>query len=126
MNKVLLKSVFILSPNSKYHEQVVDVLVVDGQILKIGQAIKTDEHTQVIDGRGKFLSPGFFDLNVNFGEPGLETKEDLMTGCMTAAAGGFTGLALMPNTQPTIHTKSEVAYICSKTKNNVVDVHQMG
>ena len=126
MNKVLLKSVYILSPNSKYHEQVADVLVVDGQILKIGQAIKTDEHTQVIDGRGKFLSPGFFDLNVNFGEPGLETKEDLMTGCMTAAAGGFTGLALMPNTQPPIHTKSEVAYIRSKTKNNVVDVHPMG
>lgn len=126
MNKVLLRSVSIVSPQSKYHQQIADVLVANGRISKIGQTIKEDEQTHVIDGRRKCLSPGFFDLNVNFGEPGLETKEDLITGCTTAAAGGFTGLALMPSTQPPVHTKSEVAYICSKTKNNLVDVHPLG
>ncbi len=126
MNKVLLKSVSILSPQSNYHKQTADVLIADGQILQIEQVISADKHTQVIDGYGKFLSPGFFDLNVNFGEPGLETKEDLVTGCMAAVAGGFTGLALMPNTEPPIHTKSEVAYICSKTKDKLVDVYPLG
>ncbi|HVV54506.1 MAG TPA: dihydroorotase, partial [Mucilaginibacter sp.] len=72
------------------------------------------------------LSPGFFDLNCNIGELGLETKEDLETGTKAAAAGGFTGVALMPNTQPPVHSKAEIEYLVNRAKNNLVDFYPLG
>jgi dihydroorotase len=80
---------------------------------------------EVFDAKGKYVSPGFFDLNCNIGELGLETKEDLQTGTKAAAAGGFTGLALMPNSNP-VHSKTEVEYLVNKAKNNLVDVYPLG
>ena len=63
---------------------------------------------------------------MNFGEPGLETKEDMGTGCLTAAAGGYTGLALMPNTQPPVHSKAEVSYLINKSQHELVDIYPLG
>ena len=76
---------------------------------------------KTFDGKGKFLAPGFFDLNVSLGEPGLETKEDFETGTKAAMAGGFTGLAVMPHNQPTTDSKSQVEYIINKAKGNLVN-----
>jgi dihydroorotase len=70
--------------------------------------------------------PGFFDLNCNVGELGLEVKEDLQTGTAAAAAGGFTGIALMPNTQPPVHSKAEVEYLLNRAKGNLVDIYPLG
>ena len=89
-------------------------------------APKVNAKAEVVDGTGKYVTPGFFDLNCNIGELGLETKEDLQTGTKAAAAGGFTGLALMPNTQPPVHSKAEVEYLLNRAKNNLVDVYPMG
>lgn len=127
MKNLLIQSVTILHPQSPFNGKVSDVLISDGKISEIGKKIKsTGRDTVIIPAKGQYLSPGFFDLNVNFGEPGLETKEDINSGCMTAAAGGFTGLALMPNTQPPIHSKAEVSYLISKSKNNLVDIYPLG
>ncbi|MFN8406513.1 MAG: dihydroorotase [Sphingobacteriaceae bacterium] len=126
MNKILLQSVLVVNPQSKNHKSKLDVLVVDGQILKIECGVPVEEGTKVIDGRGKFLSPGFFDLRAGFGDPGLETKEDMTTGCMAAAAGGFTGIALMPNVQMPTYSKADVSYILTKAQGNLVDVHPLG
>lgn len=127
MKKLLIQSAKILDQQSAFNGKTADVLVSDGKITEIGKKISvSDKDTLIISAKGQVLSPGFFDLNVNFGEPGLETKEDMGTGCMTAAAGGFTGLALMPNTQPPIHSKAEVSYLTSKSKNNLVDVYPYG
>jgi dihydroorotase len=121
LKKLLIQSAKILDPQSAFNGKIADVLVSDGKITEIGEKISaSDKDTIFVSAKGQVLSPGFFDLNVNFGEPGLETKEDMGTGCMTAAAGGFTGLALMPNTQPPIHSKAEVSYLISKSKNNLV------
>ncbi|MGB4776207.1 MAG: dihydroorotase [Daejeonella sp.] len=126
MEKILIQSVTILDQQSKYHEKVRDILIVDGKIQEISTKITgSDIHCKTINGKGQYVCPGFFDLNTNFGEPGLETKEDLQSGCKAAAAGGFTGVALMPNTQPPIHSKGEVSYIINKTKNNLVDVYPL-
>jgi len=121
---LLIKSATISDPGSPFFQQVVDVLIEKGQIIKIGKKISSD--TETFDARGKQLSPGFFDLNCNIGELGLETKEDLKTGTQAAAAGGFTGVALMPNTTPPVHSKAEVEYLVNRAKNNLVDVHPMG
>ena len=81
---------------------------------------------EVFEANGAILSPGFFDLNCTIGDPGLETKEDIKTGTATAMAGGFTGIAVLPNTKPVVQSKGEVAYILNKTKNNLVDVYPIG
>jgi dihydroorotase len=121
---LLIKSATITDPNSPHYQQVADILIEDGIITKIAADIKTD--TEVFDASGKHVSPGFFDLNCNIGELGLESKEDLQTGTKAAAAGGFTGLALMPNTHPPVHSKSEVEFILNKAKGNLVDIYPLG
>lgn len=127
MKNLLIQSAKILDHQSPFNGKIVDVLISDGRISEIGKNINvSDKSTIIFSAKGQVLSPGFFDLNANFGEPGLETKEDMGTGCMTAAAGGFTGLALMPNTQPPIHSKAEVSYLISKSKNNLVDIYPLG
>ncbi|MEO8794554.1 MAG: dihydroorotase, partial [Daejeonella sp.] len=127
MKQILLQQVTILDKQSKHHQTVADVLIADGKIQKIAVKIKFDAaETDVIDGKGKFLSIGFFDLNVNFGEPGLETKEEIESGCEAAAAGGITGIALMPNTEPSFQSKGEISYILNKSKGNIVDVFPVG
>src|SRR5262249_51704104 len=62
----------------------------------------------------------------NFREPGLEYMEDLTSGCKAAAAGGFTGVLLMPSVTPSIQTKSDIEFIITKTKSQPVDVHVSG
>ena len=127
MKNLLIQSVKILDYQSPFNGKIADVLISNGKIAEIGKSISVpDKSTVVFSAKGQVLSPGFFDLNSNFGEPGLETKEDMGTGCMSAAAGGFTGLALMPNTQPPIHSKAEVSYLLSKSKNNLVDIYPLG
>jgi len=121
---LLIKSATIIDPNSPFNQKVTDILVEDGFITLI--APKINAKAEVVDGTGKYIAPGFFDLNCNIGELGLETKEDLQTGTSAAAAGGFTGLALMPNTQPPVHSKAEVEYLLNRAKNNLVDVYPLG
>lgn len=121
---LLIKSATISDPGSPFFKQIADVLIEDGIITKIAPDI--DAEAEIIDGEGKYLAPGFFDLNCNIGELGLETKEDLYTGTQAAAAGGFTGVALMPNTVPPVHSKAEIEYLLNRAKNNLVDVYPLG
>ncbi len=121
---LLIKSATILDPGSAFHQQVTDILIENGVITRIAEDIDAD--AEVIDGEGKYVSPGFFDLNCNIGELGLETKEDMHSGTRAAAAGGFTGIALMPNTSPPVHSKAEIEYLLNRAKNNLVDVYPLG
>jgi dihydroorotase len=121
---LLIKSVTIIDPNSAYNQQVADVLIENGIIKNISANI--EGNTEQIDGSGKFLSPGFLDLNCNIGEPGIETKEDLDSGTAAAAAGGFTGLALMPNTNPPVHSKTEVEFLKNKSRYKLVEIYPLG
>jgi dihydroorotase len=120
---LLIKSATIVDPNSAFHQKIADILIEKGVIKQIAAGINAD--VEVFDSTGKYVSPGFFDLNCNIGELGLETKEDLQTGTQAAAAGGFTGLALMPNANP-VHSKTEVEYLVNKAKGNLVNVYPLG
>ncbi len=121
---LLFKSVTITDPNAAFNKQIVDVLVEDGKIVRVKADIQSD--AEIIEGKGCYLAPGFFDLNCNFGDLGLETKEDMQTGTLAASAGGFTGVALMPNMQPPVHSKSEVQYLINQSRGNLVDVYPLG
>jgi dihydroorotase len=122
---LLVKNVTIADPQSSFNKQQCDVRVIDGKIQSIGK-LSPEKEENVFDAEGSFLSPGFFDLNCAAGDPGFETKEDIQTLTATARAGGFTGLALLPQTDPVIQSKSQVEYIINKAKNNLVDVYPVG
>lgn len=123
---LLITGVTIADPNSQFNQQTCDVRVTDGKIVAIGKGLKPGTAEEVFDGAGAILSPGFFDLNCAVGDPGFETKEDIETATSAARAGGFTGLAVLPQTNPVVHSKGEVAYILNKAKGNLVDVWPIG
>ena len=122
---LLVKNVIIADPQSSFNKQECDVRVVDGQIQNIGKLTANHDET-VFEAAGAFLTPGFFDLNCVAGDPGFETKEDIQTLTNAAKAGGFTGLALLPQANPVMQSKSQVEYILNKAKNNLVDVLPVG
>lgn len=126
MSTFLITSAKLVLPGHIFNQQQVDILIKDGVIADINKSIKVENNVKVIDASGACVAPGFFDLNVNIGEPGYETKEDIVTGTAAAAAGGFTGIAVHPNTNPPIHSRAEVALVVNAAKGNAVDVHPIG
>ncbi|HIO68502.1 MAG TPA: dihydroorotase [Flavobacteriales bacterium] len=121
---LLIKQAKVVDPNSPHNGKRVDILIENGQLKSIRKNISSNSKT--ISGKNLHVSPGWFDMHVNFRDPGDEHKEDLNSGCRAAAFGGFTGVACMPGTNPPLHTKADIEYIISKAKGNVVDVHPIG
>lgn len=127
METILFQSATILFPDSPFHNTQADVLVRGGKIEAVGTQIDPPkEDITVINAEGNYLGPGFFDMNVNFGEPGYETKENLESGSAAAAAGGFTGVALQPGTNPPLHSRSEISLIRNSSRDLVVDMYPVG
>jgi dihydroorotase len=125
--QLLIKSAKVVDPSSPYNGKIVSILIEDGIIRQVSSSkFQVPSNTKVIDIEGLHVSPGFFDMQVNFRDPGHEYKEDLLSGCASAAAGGFTGVAVMPGTHPPIHTKSEVEYVKRKTAGSIVDAFAVG
>ncbi len=81
---------------------------------------------RVVDLAGKVIVPGLFDMHCHFREPGQEYKETLATGALAAASGGFTGVALMPNTRPVIDSPLGVAYILHHAAGLPIDLEVVG
>jgi dihydroorotase len=123
---LFITRVTIADPNSQFNQNVCDVRISQGRIAEIGKQLQAGEGEEVFDGEGCYLSPGFFDLNCSIGDPGFETREDIQTATATAAAGGFTGIAVLPNTQPVLHSKAEIEYVLNRAKNNLVSVYPLG
>lgn len=103
-------------------DKVCDIYIDNGKILEISSNCNKSAD-RVIDGTGLVAMPSLFDMHVHFRDPGLTYKEDILTGCQSALAGGFTGVACMPNTKPPIDSVETIDYIISKAKNTGVDVH---
>lgn len=118
--KTLIKGGRVLDPASKT-DAVKDILVEDGVILKVEDAI-SEEAENVIDAKGFYVMPGLIDLHVHFREPGFEHKETIRTGARAAARGGFTTVCVMPNTKPVIDSVEMVRYVVEKAK-EVTDIN---
>jgi dihydroorotase len=98
MSKLLLKSGRVVDP-AQGIDEVADLLIEDGIIAGRGTGLVADG-AEVVDCAGLVVAPGFIDMHVHLREPGQEYKEDVASGTAAAAAGGFTGVACMPNTDP--------------------------
>lgn len=123
---LLLKSALIIDPNSPHKGKRQDILIENGVIRSIKGSVKAEKNVKVIEGKNLCASPGWFDMQVNFRDPGFEHKEDINSGIRAAAFGGFTGVAVMPSTNPPIHSKAEVEYIKNKSAGEIVDVYPVG
>lgn len=121
--KILLQSPRILHKGSPFHNKEKNVLLQNGRILEIGD--KNYSADRVIKAEGMILSAGWFDLGAYVGDPGLEHKEDLESLCKVAATGGFTEVALLPNTQPVVQTKNELSYLTRNNDTRLVQLHAM-
>ncbi|MFC1564267.1 dihydroorotase, partial [candidate division KSB1 bacterium] len=112
--------------SAKEKLQNVDVVIKDGRIDKIGKITGGIGKGQVIDLKKKYVLPGLIDIHVHLREPGFEEKETIETGCAAAAAGGFTALCCMPNTNPVIDNQETVRFIKEKSEKFLVDVYPIG
>jgi dihydroorotase len=123
---ILIKSARIVGSNSPYNGKVMDVLIENGIITSIKSSINPPKNVKIIEYDNLHISTGWMDMQVDFCDPGFEHKEDLISGCKSAMAGGFTAVATVSSTNPPIHSKSEVQYIKNKTLDEIVDVYPIG
>lgn len=122
---IIIRRALIVDRTSPLHGKVRDIFIKNGKINLIADEVK-EQADHVIDMKGLHVSPGWVDIFARFGDPGLEYKETLETGAKAAAAGGFTHVFILPNTQPVIHNKSQVEYIKEKSKSLPVNLHPIG
>ena len=119
---LLIQKGRVIDPESGT-DQVMDVLIENGKILRMEKDIDA-EPEQVIDARGLWVTPGLIDLHVHFRDPGYTDKESIETGSRAALAGGFTTVCCMPNTKPVCHNGQIVRYI--KEKATLVNILPVG
>lgn len=105
----LLKNARVVDPQVGLDE-VTDILVSDGKIAQVGKGISANG-AEELDFSGKVITPGLVDIHVHLRDPGQEQKEDIASGTRAAAHGGFTAVACMPNTKPTIDNAIVLEYV---------------
>ncbi|MCP5063943.1 MAG: dihydroorotase [Ignavibacteriae bacterium] len=124
--KVVLKGIRLINPEQKLDDKK-DLLIENGIIKKVGELIEEDfSSSKVFEFDGNYCVPGLFDMHVHLREPGREDTETVVSGANSAAAGGFTGIACMPNTTPAIDSAEVVNFILQKAKDHLVDVCPIG
>jgi len=122
--KILLKKVLIADANSPFDKANKDILIDNGKIISIKDNITEKADTTIED--ELTVSPGWVDSFSHFCDPGYEFKETIETGAAAAIAGGFTHVFVLPNTQPVVHSKSQVEYIVQKSKSLGTTIHPLG
>ncbi len=108
-DRVVIRHGRVIDPASGL-DRTADVLVEDGRIAAVGPDLPADGVGE-IDARGLVVTPGFVDLHTHLREPGLEYKEDIATGTLAAARGGFTTVCAMPNTEPAMDNRSIIEHV---------------
>jgi|LSQX01.1.fsa_nt_gb dihydroorotase len=125
--RILIKNGHVIDPYNG-RDDIIDVYIEDGIITEIEKGLDySGAEIEVIDAKGKYVLPGLVDMHCHLRDPGYEYKEDIETGTRSAAVGGFTTIACMPNTNPVIDNEAMVEYIEAKAKRvGVVNVYPIG
>ncbi len=115
MHDIVIKNGHVIDPGNIDGNR--DIYISNGtiaEIIRVDQQIKPMPASRVIDAAGMIVTPGLIDMHVHFREPGFEYKETIETGCKAAAAGGFTAVCTMPNTNPVNDNGDITRYIKEK------------
>ena len=115
MRPILIRGGRVLDP-SRNTDEVADLLLQDGKVEAVGRNLGQPDSADVLDAAGKVVSPGLIDLHVHLREPGQEDLETVATGAMAAAAGGFSAVCAMPNTDPVTDNQAAVGFIVSQAQ----------
>ena len=125
MSRILIRNGHIIDPANQI-DATGDLLIRDGKIDRIGDRIET-EASQTIDATGLIVTPGLIDMHVHLREPGFEHKETIASGTRAAAAGGFTSVACMANTDPVADSPEVIELIRSRAqKDGATHVYPIG
>lgn len=122
---VLIKQARLFGSEKTTGSIVRDIHISNGRIEAIGEHLEAPEAI-LLQKPGMAVSPGWLDIFSHLEDPGNDHRETIETGSLAAAAGGFTDLMLLPNTLPSVDSKSQVAYLKSKSAENIVNLHPIG
>lgn len=113
MKPVFLKGGRVIDPTQNF-DSVSNLLLVDGRIEALGSDISAPDGADIIDCSGHIVSPGFIDVHCHLREPGREDVETIASGARAAAAGGFTAVCAMPNTDPVTDNQAAISFVKSQ------------
>lgn len=122
---MIIKNGLLIDP-VKEMTYVADLRIFDGKIAEIAENLEASAGEEVIDASGKCVAPGLIDGHVHFRDPGFTYKEDIHTGALSAAAGGFTTVICMANTKPVVDNVETLKYVLDTGKNEKINVLQAG
>ncbi len=123
--KHIFQNVTVIDNQSPYNLKKVNILINGDQIIAIGDDV-ADDSAKTVDMDGAMVSPGWVELHSNFADPGFEEREDLKSGAKAAAAGGFTGVALVPSTLPIAQSKGDIDYLLKKSDETAITIYPLG
>src|SRR5829696_6163783 len=115
MRPILIRGGRVIDP-ARNADGIADLLLQDGKVEGFGQNLSRPDGADVVEAAGKIVAPGLIDLHVHLREPGQEDLETVASGSMAAAAGGFTAVCAMPNTDPVTDNQAAVGFIVSQAQ----------
>ncbi len=118
---ILIKDGRIIDPKRGI-DDVLDIVIDEGKIKKIGKYQRGEEYDRIIEAKGLVVAPGLIDVHVHFRDPGLTYKEDIQTGAAAAKKGGFTTVVTMANTKPPVDSVETVKYVLEEGKKTGIHV----
>lgn len=119
---ILIKNGRIVDPKTK-RDDVLDIIIDNGKIKKIGKYQRNDDYERIIEAAGMIVAPGFVDAHVHFRDPGFTYKETIQSGAKAAAKGGYTSVIMMGNTKPPIDNVETLDYVISEGKKTDIHVY---
>jgi len=123
---ILIKSATIIDSKSEFHNSTQDILIEKGTITAIAKSIPNPGKYREIQFDNLHISQGWFDSSVSFGEPGFEERDTIANGLKTAAASGFTAVAMNANSHPVIDSNSNITFVNAKAQNHIVKLLPLG
>lgn len=123
---LIFKNATIIDKNSPFHKQAVDIVTENGIITKIGANLANPDGFEVVSVDNLYVSQGWFDSSVNFGEPGYEDRETIANGLETAAKSGFTDVAVQPTGSPAADKQADIIFLKNRGAYAATTLHPIG